>query len=52
MQWNRTKMFTYTWFMLIWTYFRHYLNIKIMYSVLTEFHLIPYVYSFEIYTNI
>ena len=30
-------------FICIWTYFRHYLNLVILWSVWTEFKLIPYV---------
>jgi acyl-CoA-dependent ceramide synthase len=32
-------------FIVIWTYFRHYLNLVILWSVWTEFKLIPYVIS-------
>lgn len=28
-------------FVCVWTYFRHYLNIKILHSVYTQFKLIP-----------
>ncbi|KAI9637300.1 TLC domain-containing protein [Dioszegia hungarica] len=32
----------FAFFVLVWTYFRHYLNIKILWSVWNEFFLIPY----------
>lgn len=32
-------------FIVIWTYFRHYLNLVILWSVWTEFKLIPYVHQ-------
>ncbi|KAJ3538716.1 hypothetical protein NM688_g6479 [Phlebia brevispora] len=41
MQWNRTKMTVYTAFIMIWTYFRHYQNWRILWSCLYEFHLMP-----------
>jgi acyl-CoA-dependent ceramide synthase len=31
----------FAFFVVVWTYMRHYLNIKILYSVWTEFHLVP-----------
>ncbi|ORX38622.1 putative ceramide synthase component [Kockovaella imperatae] len=31
----------FAFFVLVWTYFRHYLNIKILWSVYSQFHLIP-----------
>ncbi|KAJ7094674.1 longevity assurance proteins LAG1 LAC1, partial [Mycena belliarum] len=40
-QWERTKVVTFVFFVCTWTYFRHYLNLVILWSVWTEFHLIP-----------
>ncbi|KAF8640138.1 hypothetical protein AX17_001374 [Amanita inopinata Kibby_2008] len=42
-QWDVAKMFAYVFFMFVWTYFRHYLNLKILWSVWFEFDLIPEV---------
>jgi len=36
-----TKSFTFVTFFVIWTYFRHWLNLRMLWSVWTEFELIP-----------
>lgn len=41
MRYDRTKSIVYVGFVGVWTYFRHYLNLKMLYSVWTEFNLIP-----------
>jgi len=41
MQWNRAKIVSFVIFISIWTYFRHYLNLRILYSVLFEYKLAP-----------
>lgn len=35
----------FAWFVVVWTYLRHWLNIRILWSVWYEFDLIPYVFS-------
>jgi len=40
-QWNTAKVFAFVVFIVVWTYFRHYLNIMILWSVCTEFDLAP-----------
>ncbi|PBL02421.1 longevity assurance proteins LAG1/LAC1 [Armillaria gallica] len=40
-QWERAKVVSFALFIGIWTYFRHILNLVILYSVWTEFDLIP-----------
>lgn len=40
-QWHNVKNYTFALFILVWTYFRHYLNLKILWSVWYEFDLIP-----------
>ncbi|KAJ7179047.1 longevity assurance proteins LAG1/LAC1 [Mycena filopes] len=40
-QWERSKVVSFVAFVALWTYFRHYLNLVILYSVWTEFDLIP-----------
>ncbi|KAA1466431.1 longevity assurance proteins LAG1/LAC1 [Dentipellis sp. KUC8613] len=40
-QWNRLKIVTFVFFLGIWTYFRHYLNLVMLWSVYKEFDLIP-----------
>ncbi|KAJ3538718.1 hypothetical protein NM688_g6480 [Phlebia brevispora] len=41
MQWKRTKVVSFVIFVPIWIYFRHYLNFRILWSCLYEFHLMP-----------
>ncbi|KAI0353633.1 longevity assurance proteins LAG1/LAC1 [Trametes cingulata] len=41
LQLNRTKVAVFAVFLCIWTYFRHWLNWVILYSVWTEFDLMP-----------
>ncbi|KAG8836214.1 hypothetical protein FRC17_008950 [Serendipita sp. 399] len=41
LQMQRTKTIAFAWFTCVWTYGRHYLNIWILYSVWTEWDLIP-----------
>ncbi|KAK0191074.1 longevity assurance proteins LAG1/LAC1 [Armillaria mellea] len=41
MQWERAKVVSFVFFIGIWTYFRHILNLIILYSVWTEADLIP-----------
>ncbi|KAF9247300.1 longevity assurance proteins LAG1 LAC1 [Melanogaster broomeanus] len=43
LQFTRAKLVTFIVFLGIWTYFRHYLNIMILWSVWTEFELVPEV---------
>ncbi|KAF8528669.1 TLC domain-containing protein [Gautieria morchelliformis] len=38
---ERTKNITFAWFIGVWTYFRHWLNLVMLWSVWTEFDLIP-----------
>ncbi|KAL4076069.1 longevity assurance proteins LAG1 LAC1 [Scleroderma citrinum] len=40
-KWERSKLVAFLLFMLTWTYFRHYLNIIILWSIWTEFDFIP-----------
>ncbi|KAK2466282.1 hypothetical protein APHAL10511_001924 [Amanita phalloides] len=40
-QWNRAKIYAFVLFMFVWTYFRHWLNLEILWSVWFEFDLIP-----------
>jgi len=40
LQWERTKTIAFVWFTCFWTYARHYLNFKILYSHWFEFDLI------------
>jgi len=39
--WERPSICMFVIFMGVWTYFRHYLNIVMLYSVYKDFHLIP-----------
>ncbi|KLO08285.1 longevity assurance proteins LAG1/LAC1 [Schizopora paradoxa] len=41
LKYDTTKAFTFVNFFVIWTYFRHWLNLRIMWSVWTEFELVP-----------
>ncbi|KAG6336842.1 hypothetical protein ID866_2238 [Astraeus odoratus] len=41
MKWERSKSVAFALFICAWTYFRHYLNIVVLWSVWTEFDLIP-----------
>ncbi|KAG8814663.1 hypothetical protein FRC19_001591, partial [Serendipita sp. 401] len=41
LQMKRTKTVAFAWFACVWTYTRHYLNIILLYSVWTEWDLIP-----------
>lgn len=48
MQWNQAKMYAYVTFMGFWTYFRHYLNLKILWSVWFEcYNMVPCVLPFQ-----
>ncbi|KAH8113272.1 longevity assurance proteins LAG1/LAC1 [Phellopilus nigrolimitatus] len=38
---EKTKMITFGIFTVVWTYFRHWLNLVMLYSVWTEFDLVP-----------
>ncbi|KAF5363341.1 hypothetical protein D9756_000463 [Leucocoprinus leucothites] len=40
-QWNRAKIVAFVFFMGVWTYFRHYLNLVILWSVWNEYDLVP-----------
>ncbi|KAJ6586738.1 TLC domain-containing protein [Mycena sp. CBHHK59/15] len=40
-QWERAKVASFAAFVCVWTYFRHYLNFVILWSVWTEYDLIP-----------
>ncbi|KAJ7047274.1 longevity assurance proteins LAG1 LAC1 [Mycena alexandri] len=40
-QWERSKVVSFIAFVGLWTYFRHYLNLVILWSVWTEFDLVP-----------
>ena len=39
----RAKLVSFAVFLCVWTYFRHYLNIVMLWSVWTQFDLMPYV---------
>jgi len=41
LQMEKTKTVAFGWFTIVWTYLRHYLNIIILWSIWTEFDLIP-----------
>ncbi|KAI0268253.1 TLC domain-containing protein [Gloeopeniophorella convolvens] len=41
LEWDRTQMLVFAVFVCVWTYFRHYLNIVILWSVYKDFDLIP-----------
>ncbi|KAG6890558.1 hypothetical protein C0992_000818, partial [Termitomyces sp. T32_za158] len=40
-QWNRAKILAFVVFLVVWSYFRHWLNFRILWSVWTEISLIP-----------
>jgi len=40
-QWERAKVVSFVFFVGVWTYFRHYLNLVVLWSVWTEFDLVP-----------
>ncbi|KAF9446956.1 longevity assurance proteins LAG1/LAC1 [Macrolepiota fuliginosa MF-IS2] len=40
-QWDTAKMYAFVLFIGVWTYFRHYLNLVILWSVWHEYDLIP-----------
>ncbi|KAJ7764969.1 longevity assurance proteins LAG1 LAC1 [Mycena maculata] len=40
-QWERAKIVSFVIFVGVWTYFRHYLNLVILWSVWNEFDLVP-----------
>ncbi|KAJ7498822.1 longevity assurance proteins LAG1/LAC1 [Mycena latifolia] len=40
-QWERAKVVSFAFFVCVWTYFRHYLNLVILWSVWNEFDLVP-----------
>jgi len=40
-RWERPSIFFFVIFLGVWTYFRHYLNIVMLYSVYKDFHLVP-----------
>ncbi|TFY50933.1 hypothetical protein EVJ58_g10825 [Rhodofomes roseus] len=40
-QWERAKTISFVIFMFIWSYFRHWMNLVMLYSVWTEFDLMP-----------
>ncbi|KAG5639274.1 hypothetical protein H0H81_004935 [Sphagnurus paluster] len=40
-QWNRAKTVSFGIFLIVWTYFRHYLNFKILWSVWFEIPIAP-----------
>ncbi|KII90806.1 hypothetical protein PLICRDRAFT_90560 [Plicaturopsis crispa FD-325 SS-3] len=40
-KWERAKVVSFAIFVVVWTYFRHWLNLKILWSVWTEYHLMP-----------
>ncbi|KAI0796697.1 TLC domain-containing protein [Abortiporus biennis] len=40
-QWEKTKITVFVFFLGIWTYFRHWLNLVMLWSVWSEFHLMP-----------
>jgi acyl-CoA-dependent ceramide synthase len=41
MQWDRAKTVAFGVFVLVWTYFRHWLNLVILWSVYSQSDLIP-----------
>ncbi|GJJ07563.1 hypothetical protein Clacol_001765 [Clathrus columnatus] len=41
LEFERTKTTVFLVFLVVWTYFRHYLNLKILWSVWFEFDLVP-----------
>ncbi|KAI0796696.1 TLC domain-containing protein [Abortiporus biennis] len=41
LQYDNAKIWVFVFFMLIWTYFRHWLNIVMLWSVWSEFRLMP-----------
>ncbi|KAI0068641.1 longevity assurance proteins LAG1/LAC1 [Artomyces pyxidatus] len=41
MRWDRTKIAVFAVFIFVWTYFRHYLNLVMLWSVYRDFDLIP-----------
>ncbi|KAJ2912570.1 hypothetical protein MD484_g7844, partial [Candolleomyces efflorescens] len=47
-QWERAKVVAFGIFIGIWTYFRHYLNLKILWSVWFESSLVPAVITREV----
>ncbi|KAF6762311.1 longevity assurance proteins LAG1 LAC1 [Ephemerocybe angulata] len=40
-QWNTAKIYAFVTFIVVWSYFRHYLNLKILYSVWFESRAVP-----------
>lgn len=40
-QYDKTKVFVFSILLVLWTYFRHYLNIVMLWSVWTQFDLMP-----------
>ncbi|KAI0774245.1 TLC domain-containing protein [Fomes fomentarius] len=40
-QWERIQLFVFAFFLVVWGYFRHWLNWVILYSVMFEFDLLP-----------
>jgi len=40
-QWQTAKIYAFGIFISVWTYFRHYLNLRMLWSVWTEFDLVP-----------
>ncbi|OCH84674.1 longevity assurance proteins LAG1/LAC1 [Obba rivulosa] len=40
-KWDRANVVVFMCFLMLWTYFRHWLNLVMLYSVWTEFDLIP-----------
>ncbi|KAG6869277.1 hypothetical protein C0993_000030 [Termitomyces sp. T159_Od127] len=40
-QWNRAKVFAFVVFLVVWSYFRHWLNFRILWSVWDEIPLMP-----------
>ncbi|KAG6810870.1 hypothetical protein H0H92_009991 [Tricholoma furcatifolium] len=40
-QWNKAKVYSFVFFIFVWSYFRHYLNFKILWSVWYELWLMP-----------
>jgi hypothetical protein len=45
MKFERAKTVSFVVLLGMWTYFRHYLNLVMLYSIWTEFDTIPYVSS-------
>jgi len=41
MRWEQTKNVTFAVFVVVWTYFRHWLNLLMLWSTYTQFDLIP-----------